>query len=575
MEKYVIRVGGEAGWGIASAADILAKIFINLGYNIFSSKDYSSQIKAGHNYHTINISKHSIRADYQQVDLLLALDKVTIETHQDSLNENAIVLFKEGTEFEKKEGINYISIPLAKIEKELEQKNVRNAAFLGTAIKVLGIDYQKLELVLEEYFLKKEQLKEILKKAAFKGYELAEKEEKSNVPEIKNDNDQTEFITGNDAIVKGALEAGLTFHAQYPMTPVSGVLHSLAKEATNNPNLTVIQPEDEIATINFALGASYAGAKAMTATSGGGFALMVESLGLAGMAEVPLVIIEGQRPGPATGLPTKTEQGDLKFVLSAGTGDFPGIVIAPSDIEESYNETKRAFQLAEKYQLPVIVLVDKHLTESFKNINFNEIPNKFDHDFSKTINIIQDVDEKNLNKDGLFKRYQDKKLLRTLPGTVNGIYTCAGDEHDEVGYITENYDIRVKMMQRRMQKLELIEKELPDNEVIGPQEADLTIISWGSNKGAIIEALEKVNSEEGKKVNFLNIRFMLPFKTKQVKEILEKSKELLLIEANYTAQLASLIAEQTGIKIKNKFLRYDGRTSTIDETYQEIKKWLN
>jgi len=298
---------------------------------------------------------------------------------------------------------------------------------------------------------------------------------------------------------------------------------------------------------------------------------MVESFGLAGVAEIPLVLIEGQRPGPGTGLPTKTEQGDLKFVLSAGTGDFPKIIIAPETVEGCYTETKRAFYLTEKYQIPVIVLVDKHLAESSKTFNLNEEEKNFTFDYEQKINTINQVDSSKLNSDGLFKRYEKEETQRTIPGTENGIYTCAGDEHDEVGVITENRDIRNQMMQRRMNKLNLIKEELPVPTLIGPNDADLTIVSWGSNHGAIIEAMELLNSEE-KKVNFLSIKYMAPFQENEIQTILEKAKKLIIIENNYSAQLANLIREKTGINIKNKILRSDGRTFTVDDIYNQIKQ---
>jgi len=415
--------------------------------------------------------------------------------------------------------------------------------------------------------------------AAKEGYGVVNKDESSFDfgTQDKNGSEKStnpDFLDGNEAISKGALKAGLTFHVQYPMTPVSGILHNLAKEAVKNKDLTIVQPEDEIAGINFALGASYAGKRAMTATSGGGFALMVESLGLAGCAEIPLVIIEGQRPGPSTGLPTKTEQGDLKFVLSAGTGDFPQVVIAPGTVEECYTETKRAFYLAEKYHLPTIVLVDKHLAESVKTFNLDEEEKSYTFDYEKRINITVQVDSSKLNSDGLFKRYAQNETQRTIPGTENGIYICAGDEHDEVGEITEDRTIRNQMMKRRMNKLNLIKAELPSPKLIGPSDAELTIVSWGSNYGAIIEAMERLNSE-GKKVNFLSIKYLSPFQENEIKGLLEQAKQLLLIENNYSAQLANLIREKTGIEIKDKILRSDGRTFTIDDVYNQIKEKMD
>ena len=579
----MLRVGGEAGWGIASAADIFSLIAIKLGYKVFASKDYASQIRGGHNYHTVRISKQPVLADIDTVDILLALDKTTLDLHSKSVAKGGIILIDEKIKLEQKDN-RIIIIPLKLIEEKLKEKNIHNAVFLGAAIKCLGIEFSVLDSVIADYFQDKPSLIKKITTAAKEGFNA--------IPAIKTSlsalsidkspagklsvgkNLPPEFLTGNDAIAKGALKAGLTFLAQYPMTPATGILHHLAKEAATNQKLIVVQPEDEIAAINFAVGASIAGARAMTATSGGGFALMVETYGLAGMAEVPLVIIEGQRPGPATGLPTKTGQGDLKFVLSAAPGDFPRVVIAPGDIGESYTETKRAFYLAEKYQLPAMVLVDKHLCESFQTINLEDIEPDFIFNYAQRINIIEKIGNKELNEDKIYRRYADGNLKRHLPGNPEGIFTYAGDEHNEVGYIIEDSKITKRMNERRMGKLEQIKAELPVPKLIGPAQAETTIISWGSNKGAIIEAMEKLN-EEGKKTNFLPIKFMCPFQD-EVKTILEKAKpekkRLVLVEANYSAQLGSLIREKTGIDIEHKILRYDGKVFTVDDIYNELKK---
>jgi len=596
--SFILRIGGEAGWGLATAAQIFAKVCVKQGLHIFASKEYASQIKKGHNYHNVRASANPINADVDTVDILLALNKETVDLHLGKVADNGFILISDKMDIGEKVSVGekvidddkrFVVVPLTKIENELGEKNIRNAVFLGATIKCLGIEFNLLNEVMEEHFQKKPDLKRLLLKAAKAGHDAVEDIKNIKADFIRKIIDNVTghvaaeitdkgklpaqtILNGNTAISLGALKAGLTFHAQYPMTPVSGILHYLAKEAVKNKSLTVVQPEDEIAAINFALGASYAGVRAMTATSGGGFSLMVESLGLSGMAEIPLVLIEGQRPGPATGLPTKNEQGDLKFVLSAAQGDFPRVVIAPGNIEECYTETKRAFHLAEKYQVPVIVLVDKHLTESFKTTNLGEEEQKFNFDSSKRIGIITKISQNQLNKDKLFQRYSEKESTRAIPGTPNGIYTCSGDEHNEVGYITEDPELRNKMMNRRMNKRVQIKKELPIPCLIGPDNANLTVVSWGSNNGAIKEAIEMFNLE-GKRINFLCVKYMCPFQ-EEIKELLEKTKNLILIENNYSAQLGSLIREKTGIEIKDKILRSDGRPFTVDEIYNKLKGML-
>jgi 2-oxoglutarate/2-oxoacid ferredoxin oxidoreductase subunit alpha len=558
---YNIRVGGEAGYGIATVANVLAKLFLNLGYYVFSSKEYSSRIKGGHNFHNLRISDKEINADKEKIDLLIAFDNNSIKKHQNCLKENGMIV-------SDKEFNSNVPLPIKEITIKIGEKNIINGILIGATTKLMGINLSLLNETLNVYFNNKQKLREILTKAAEEGYNLTQT--KINLEKLNPNNNQ--LISGNQAVVKGALKAKLEFHAQYPMTPVSAILHSLAKEASKNDQLTVIQPEDEIAAINMALGASYTGARSMTATSGGGFALMVESIGLSSMAEIPLVVIEGQRPGPATGLPTKQEQGDLKFMLSSGTGDFPHVVIAPSNIEECYTETKRAFYLAEKYHLPVIVLVDKYLTESFKTVHLENIENNFTFVYDKKINIQETFNQTDLDSNGMFKRYSSDK--RSIPG-FEGIYTCSADEHDSIGTITENSEIRKEMMLRRMNKLNKIIEELPKPNLIGPEDADLTIVSWGSNRGAIIEIINKLNDQGNKKINCLIVKNMKPFHNQEIKEILKNSKKLVLIENNYSAQLGDLIAEKTGILIENKILRYDGKPYTINDLERKLQKWLN
>ena len=265
----------------------------------------------------------------------------------------------------------------------------------------------------------------------------------------------------------------------------------------------------------------------------------------------------------------KTVKGRL---ASAGVGDFPLAVIAPRTIAECYSETKRAFYLAEKYQLPVIVLVDKHLTESFQTVSLKEIKDEVKFNFNSRINLINEVKLSQLNKDGLFPRYQGNNLLRPIPGTKNGVYTSAGDEHDEVGEITENKEIRIKMMNRRMSKLPLLQKELPKPQLVGTKNAKITLVCWGSTTAAVAEAVAKLNSEK-KSVNYLALKNMFPFQEKEVQELLKKSKKLILVENNYSGQLGELIRAKTGIELKNKVLRSDGATFSTDDLIRELKPW--
>ena len=367
-------------------------------------------------------------------------------------------------------------------------------------------------------------------------------------------------ISGSEAVALGALTAGLQFVAIYPMTPISGILHALALYQEEY-KFIYKQPEDEICAVNMAIGASFAGARAMTATSGGGFCLMAEGYGLAGISETPIVIIEGMRGGPATGLPTWTEQGDLRFVLHAHQSEFPRIVLAAGDIEEAYHFTAKAFNLADKYQTPVVVLTDKQINESHMGVKaFNT--SDYNIDRGKMF----------LTKDENYKRYEltsDGISPRSIPGVGNH-FVANSDEHTEIGYSDEEAKNRLEQMNKRMSKLDTCAKMDMEKPVLyGPNKADITIVSWGSNKGAILDAIKEFNN-----VNFLHITWMNPFPSEVVGNILSSAKFVLNIECNYTGQMASLIKEKTGYEVNESFLKIDGRPIYAEEIVEKIRKLL-
>lgn len=338
-------------------------------------------------------------------------------------------------------------------------------------------------------------------------------------------------INGNEAVAYAAIAAGLQFAAIYPMSPISGILEILAK---NQEKFGYVykQPEDEISAINMSIGASYAGARSLTATSGGGFCLMTEGFGLAGMTETPLVIVNGMRPGPATGLPTWSEQGDLQFALNAHQGDFPRIILSAGDVTEAFNLTLKAFNLADRYKTPVVLLIDKNLCEGDQSVvPFDYSSYKIDHEIK-------------------------------FPRRANS------DEHDDEGFSSESSEIRTTQMHKRMQKLDDCAKnDMPLPQLIGPQQSDLTIVSWGSCKGPIIDALNEFNN-----VNYLHLTWFNPFPTEAVYKILTKAKKVLAVEQNYSGQMCRLICEKTGIDIANKLLKYDGRMFYREEIIDKIKE---
>lgn len=566
--RYIATIGGQAGQGIKSAGLMFSKLATRAGYHIYNHSEYPSLIRGGHNMMQINISSDEIAAPSQKIDLLIALNQDTINRHLEELNSGGGILFDEGRSLDTSKvskEINLYPIPFTKLAADAGGKELlSNIVALGAATAITGADLSILkQLIADEFGSKGEEIVNSNHQAAQLGYEYVIQNFANQIKNIltkKELSTPTMIVNGNDTVAIGAIAAGMQFAAIYPMTPTSNILH-IFSAYQEKYGFIYKQPEDEIAAINMAIGASFAGARALTATSGGGFCLMVEGYGLAGITEIPIVIIEGMRPGPATGLPTWTEQGDLQFILHAHQGDFPRIVLAPGDAKEALELTMQAFNLADKYQTPVVVIVDKTICENEQSF----LP----FDLSS-----YQINRGKITQDPIpdYKRYsqsEDGVSLRALPGSGNFFITNS-DEHDEIGLSSEDAENRVKQMQKRMLKLTTAEKEdMAPPQLFGPNEADVTLVSWGSNKGSIIEALKQFDN-----VNFLHITWMNPFPTAQVVDILSKAKHLIGIECNYTAQFLSLIREKTGIEIADKMLKYDGRPFYPEEIADKIKSVL-
>jgi len=365
------------------------------------------------------------------------------------------------------------------------------------------------------------------------------------------------IINGNHAICLGALLGGCRFISAYPMTPATSILEWLATHASRY-GLVAKHSEDEIAALCMAIGASHVGVRAMTATSGGGFSLMVEALGLAGMTETPVVIVEAQRPGPSTGMPTRTEQADLLFMLRASQGELPRIVLTPGTVEECFHAGWRAFNLAEKYQCPVIILTDNFLANSLRVIERKDF-----HFEAVEVDRGSLLTEEELDKlaDG-YKRYAITETgisPRALPGHPNAVFVACSDEHDEYGnFEDDDPENRVKMAQKRLRKLEVAMEDMRGPTLYGPEQADTTLIGWGSSYGPIREAVDRLN-QEGDQVNFLHFTDVWPFPEDKVQPLLESAKRLIAVENNATGQFATLLRAYAGIEVDEKILRFDGR----------------
>jgi 2-oxoglutarate ferredoxin oxidoreductase subunit alpha len=561
-----IMVGGEAGQGVQSVGFILSKTFARGGYNIFADQDYESRIRGGHNFFRIRVQESEVGAISEALDMLLALNRESIDLHRKELAKGGLIIFDEKAANGITTSRNMFGMPLEKLAIEAGgNKVMANTAGLGALLGAVGYDFKILEQVLKEHFDTVE-IGEGNVKAAKAGYDYLRDNYKG---EFSLDFDKTGegkrmLLTGNEAIALGAIAAGCKFMAAYPMTPASSIMEYLAAHGEEF-GVTVVQAEDEIAAINMINGAGYAGVRAMTATSGGGFCLMVEGLGLAGMTETPIVVINAQRPGPAIGLPTRTEQGDLEFMLYASHGEFPRAVLAPTTIEDCFWLTIRAFNLADQYQTPVIMITDQHLASSYSTIK------KFD--LSKvTIDRGLLVPDNEAAND--YKRHRITKsgiTPRAFPGREDLLVVTDSDEHDEAGHLIEDANTRTKMVQKRMKKLEGLKHEMPVPVTAGPHKADNLLIGWGSTFGAIAEAAE-ILDEEGYSVSSLQLKGVWPFPIEPVTNSLKNANFSFVVENNATGQLAHLIKAETGIGVDAKILKYSGRPFTPAEIVDQVKK---
>ena len=559
-------VAGEAGQGVQSVGLILAKAFARGGYHVFADQDYESRVRGGHNFFRVRTSDSEVGAISEEIDILLALNQESVELHQRELVSGGVMVFDR----DKARGIgsdaHLFGVPLeALAEKKAGSKLMANTVALGVAFGLVGYDLDIPADVLREHFGHSE-LGENNVKAATEGYEYAINNFRQEFKQsLKPVGDQKRMLlTGNEAIALGAIAAGCTFMAAYPMTPATSIMEYMASKS-DELGLVVVQPEDEIAAINMIIGAAFAGARAMTATSGDGFALMVEGLGLAGMTETPVVVVIAQRPAPAVGLPTRTEQGDLQFVLTAAPGDFPRAVLAPGTIEDAFWLTVKAFNLAEKYQLAVILLTDQHLASSYSTVG------KFDLShvsIDRGLLLWQEIERPS--------EYRRHRITpsgispRALPGGDALVVTDA-DEHDEEGHLTEDAATRTQMMLKRLRKLDSLRNEIRRPLIYGPERAEVTLISWGSTCGALKEAVDILRGE-GLDVNFLHLNELWPFPAEAVSDILARARRSFVVENNASGQLAHLIRSETGIRADGNILKFDGRPFTPALIVSELKK---
>jgi 2-oxoglutarate ferredoxin oxidoreductase subunit alpha len=520
---------------------LLTKSLVRSGYSVHVTQTYESRVRGGHNTFSIRFGPRKVLSGQEEIDILIALSQETVDLHRQALTEKGIIL---GNAEWKREEKNWIGLPL----KEFGQPAYWNTASVAVAAGLIGLEETVVARTMRDTF--GEERSEPNKKILEMGYRWLNEQnpEWRKVPPPANPVKRL-VMNGHEAVALGAISAGLKFCAFYPMSPSMSIAQALIDRA-GEMDLVVEQAEDEIAAVNMAIGASYAGTPSMVPTSGGGFALMVEAVSLAAVSETPLVIVIGQRPGPATGLATRTEQGDLWFVLHAGHGEFPRPVFAPGTIEECFHLTRKAFELAEKFQGPAFVLTDHFLADSYRDMGPLDV---LSLSSVKTGCAPSSVEIPYLR----YRITESGVSPRLLPGLSEHRVVADSHEHTEDGHLTENLSIRPKMVNKRLRKEEGIRSEVVPPSFKGDEKPDLLLLSWGSTQGAAEEAAAQWRHGK-RKVAALHFSQVWPMIPNQFMKHLKQAKRVVGVEGNATGQLAQLIRRETGFVIQERILRYDG-----------------
>lgn len=562
-EDVSIVICGEAGQGIQTVESILVQAVKLGGYNVFSSKEYMSRVRGGENSTQIRVSSKRVAAYVNRIDILIAISKGAIDHLKNRIYDDTIIIGDENT-LKDVERQSLIKIPFLKTAKSIGSPIFANIIAAGALSRILNIDKEIFDECIIAMFEGKGE--KILKGdliAAEEGYKIGEgllksvelKIEIEKDPKIKNEL----LLDGTEVVGMGCIAGGCRFMSSYPMTPSTLLQVFIAKNGKEF-NIIFEQAEDEIAAINMGIGASYAGARALVATSGSGFALMEEAVGLSGMIETPIVIYLGQRPGPAVGLPTRMSQEDLDLALYSGPGEFARIIFAPGNFEDAFYVSQRAFNLADKYQIPVFILSDQYFADIYYNlpsIDLKEV--EIENHIIKT------------NKD--YKRFEltdDGISPRGIPGFGDGFVVVDSDEHDEEGHITENLHLRAKMVEKRLyKKLEGIQKDVIPPKVIGNEDYEILVIGWGSTYGIIIESMDNLKKDN---MAFLHFSQVYPLHD-SIKNYLKKAKKTIIFENNAKSQFANLIKLQTGYEIDKSVLKYDGMPFSVEEVTESLKSF--
>ena len=594
MKKtFAVGIGGAAGQGVATPGDIFAKIFSRRGLHLNAYNAYQSIIRGGHTFLTIRAGEGPVRNMGDKIDVFIPLNQDTMDRHLHLLKSGTCAVYdkEKVTPGKAADGVQLCAMPMKELTKG--NKLAVNTAALGATLQLLGIESEALETVIARQFKKKGDAV-IAENVAIAraGYEHAAQNFTAFSWKAPKGAKPLGIITGNQATAMGGAAAGVKFYAAYPMSPSTGVLMWMAAHA-RELGIMVRQVEDEIGVMNMVIGAAHTGCRAMCATSGGGFALMTEAVGMAGMIETPIVCVDVQRAGPATGVPTKTEQGDLWQVLGAGQGDYPRIVVAPTNQLDLFQTIPELFNLCDKYQCPGLVLADLLISEGTTSVDPDDL------DFNVKIDrgelILPDNNENGNGADNgsgaiaAGSGYNDKTYLRfkntpsgisprAVPAVPGHIFTAATDEHDEDGTLISdeftNPQKRRMMVEKRARKMQGTIKDIASPKLVGPENADVTLVGWGSTAGVIREAIEKLAGEEGIVANQLAIKWIAPLHAAEIAAILGRSKNVILVENNQSGQFARYLRSETGFAAHGHIRKYDGEPFMPHHIVEAVKAQL-
>lgn len=591
-------IGGPQGSGVDSSATLFARVAASAGYPLYGKKEYHSNIKGEHSYFQVRVkSEGPVQSHLDPLHVLATFEDSTAVIHAHEIVEDGALIYDPKVTnpeaLEMTSSVRCFAIPYDELIQKLAEETgespakliiVKNVLAVGASMALIGLDISALEYALSSLFTgRRAKLVPLNVKAGTLAYNYMKEQTgcsefnyKLEPAKQNPERGKTLVLTGAEACGMGKLLAGCRFQSYYSITPA--VDECIYLEGHTEYGIIVFQAEDEIAAVNMAISASLTGARSSCSTSGPGFSLKAEGMGWAGINEVPVVVFDYMRGGPSTGLPTRNEQGELLFAIYSGHGEYPRIVLAPGDIEECFYLSYEAFNMADRYQTPVVMLVDKALANSTQSLPVF----KTDHlrvDRGKIVK--QGPDYKEGDIESAIARYPRYRIDEDSPisprpylGTPGTIFWMTGDEHDEYGHITEEPDIRLPMHDKRMRKMDVAAREIPEDlqyTLYGPQDADLTVVSWGSSKGAVLDAMRVLEAKHNIRINSLHIRVMNPFPTEAVKRILESAKQVMLVESNYTSQLGQLIRMRTGFDIQHHVNKWTGRPISEDEIIQAVR----